>query len=144
MLASVFIFIPFRQNKEEGLSDRDGSTAFWAIELRGLKFIKISLISGWRPSLHRDEVKRSFLHDENPWISTMDYDTDQVSGVMEYWDIGVVEWWAYKQHRLSGSWCPLLQYSGTPSLRLPNIICLSIQGKPLKTKRRRNHESQTH
>jgi hypothetical protein len=72
MLASVFILIPFRQDEQQGLSHRDGSTAFGAIELHGFKFIKIGLISGGWPPCRWDEVKRSFFHDENPWISTIE------------------------------------------------------------------------
>jgi hypothetical protein len=76
MLASVLVFIPFRQNQEQGLPDRNRPAAFGAIKLQGLELIKISLALGWWLSTGRDKVKWSFFHGQNLWISTMDYVRD--------------------------------------------------------------------
>jgi hypothetical protein len=91
MLASVFVFIPFRQDEEEGLSDRDGSTAFGAVKLHGFKFIKISLSFRWWLTTRRDEVEGSFFHGQNLWISTMEYDREL--GLRPNWNFGILEYW---------------------------------------------------
>ena len=62
VLASVLIFIPFRQNQKQGLSDGNGPAAFGAIELSGLKLIKIGLPAGRRLSCSGYKTKRSFFH----------------------------------------------------------------------------------
>jgi len=72
-LASVFVFIPLRQNEEQGLSDRDGLTAFRAIELHGLKFIVSSPPLRRRLTAGRNEVKGSLFHVQNLWISMVEY-----------------------------------------------------------------------
>jgi len=72
ILAPIFVFIAFRQYEEQRLSDRRSATAFGAIELGGLKLIKLILWLVWGLIAGPYEIKGSFLHGQNLWISTMD------------------------------------------------------------------------
>jgi len=73
VLATVFVFVPIRENQEQGLSYRNGPAAFGAIELNGLKFVKIRLLLARGLPGGGREIKWSFLHGKNLWILGMDH-----------------------------------------------------------------------